>query len=526
MPTLPDSRALGPRPIPQSRRPIRDVPGADLAARAAIQSARSDQAAQQDLFQLGVRGLSAADELQRRRDRSEIARARSIFLAKKVELDHAFDRDHDYETFGKRYHDGIDKIRQEAAELVSSPNARGVFVDSVADDAARGLADIGKLAWSKEKDFGKAGVLEALDANLNASLAAKNDVDRVSIFEATQAELSSAVGRGYLTQVEGVTQSRKFAEDYGTRFLETLSPEAQLKALGPDPKSKTGSFVDFIPSDKRRAYYEKAQTNALTLYERRIRIADREAQRASDDLERRFALAGSHEDKEAALEEAESFRLVDPKALKRMRDGLESYGTGIKTDPFVKRFVFEQIRRGDVVSIDQLSAAAGSLGDTDYDDAQKLIVAMRDDNFVANTPRFRAAVQLLKSSLGVPEAGFTIMDTQARIAMDAFESARFELLDQALRAWDAGDVPSDPNRPGKKPSGVPEFDPVKTVREMISDERESKRVETQRALAQEVDQLEADLRGLPGRAELSDGERRKERTRIERRIKELRERLP
>lgn len=94
-------------------------------------------------------------------DRFEYERAKAHFLTASIEAESALDEDDDFQTYEQRYGTRINQARAEALNLISDPRLRERFQLDSDVMVARGMAGVTAKRRAKEKDFGRATLLNS-----------------------------------------------------------------------------------------------------------------------------------------------------------------------------------------------------------------------------------------------------------------------------------------------------------------------------------------------------------------------------
>jgi soluble lytic murein transglycosylase len=221
---------LGQRAVP---RPTRNITTYDagIGARAQGRAAQELNAGAQDLARGVGDAAQAAYNAEERRADVSLAEAKTQFLKDQIAIEAGFDKDQDWQTYGKRYDDQVKKARAAAAQKIADPRRRKAFELDADVDVARGSASIASKARVKEVEGGRAGVFGQIDSNLEAAVKTQDPQARTRIVEATLASIKAAEKAGYLTPTEGLNHWNSFRSKYAEVYIKTLPDEEQLGLL-------------------------------------------------------------------------------------------------------------------------------------------------------------------------------------------------------------------------------------------------------------------------------------------------------
>ncbi|MBP5059139.1 hypothetical protein HUS95_28945 [Pseudomonas chlororaphis] len=249
MPVLPSIDA--PLPVAQSGRRIVAYDG----TREAEANAKLGQT-------IGGAITGLADQAIEKRDRYNSALAKSSFLKAQIDLENELDQDQDYATYEKRYTERMNKARDQAAGLITSPGERALFQQDLDLNIQRGLGNVMQKAKNKEKDVGRGALLDTIATNRETALRSTDEATRASVIQSTTDAINGAMDRGYLTAQEAVKMRQGATEDYALASVQMLDPSGRLAAL-----SKSG-IADLIPTDKRAELKMQAE-NQIEMEQRR-----------------------------------------------------------------------------------------------------------------------------------------------------------------------------------------------------------------------------------------------------------------
>lgn len=207
------------------------------------------------------------ERVQEREDKLNYARAKTEYLKQKIQIESEFDNDNDYATFGDRYKEKITKARSGAANLIRNPTMRESFQLDTDVDIEQGLAVVGKKAFAREADNGRANLTSLLDENQKLILSTKDPLARESAYKNVSASIDTAVENNYLDREAGANLKRKFAEESALGEFTSQTAQSQLDMI-----KNNHPALAFIPADKRKQLEERAASAILsqTFMQKRI----------------------------------------------------------------------------------------------------------------------------------------------------------------------------------------------------------------------------------------------------------------
>jgi len=164
-------------------------------------------------------------------DKLEIARARSDFLTKKVNLDSQFSTDTDHETLPDRYTSNLDVARREASAHIKKPRTRELFDLSVADDVARGTAGAKSTAQTLWKDATITDTGTRLEAVREAALKSTDPVERARLVQSGNDLITSLSEKGVYSKENAAKVRQEWTTKYAAGAIALLPPEDRVKAL-------------------------------------------------------------------------------------------------------------------------------------------------------------------------------------------------------------------------------------------------------------------------------------------------------
>lgn len=233
---LPGVDALGARPTPQPGRGYAGGGGQGyqpVAPTGDRQLASAYEGMGEAVYRGGGVLADSALKAKEKEDRYQEAAAHSAFLRKKVELDNSFDDDPDYETYGKRYEEGIKRAREDAAAMIKDPDRRAMFDLKAGDASVLGMEQIGKKAKAKEKDAGQGYLLDTINGNLDAAMRTPDEKTREQLLDSINSSIVAAREKGHIDRLKEAELRQKYGQEFAERSLRALPPEEQLKRLLP-----------------------------------------------------------------------------------------------------------------------------------------------------------------------------------------------------------------------------------------------------------------------------------------------------
>lgn len=247
---LPSAQDLG-REIPTSNR---SIVTADMGRVARATSNAGEQLA------------AFGEQTKKKKDRFELARAKSYWLNEQIKANSEFENDEDYTTMGQRYGDRLLEAKKNALGMVNDPELQQEFELDLGNDYERGLAGVKQLATKREREFGRATYEGTTEENKQLLLQAPDEPTRMSIINSQQQLTQSARDRQYLSPEEFQREGRKFVEDYATLRGATevqADPKGALKLLKPID-GKTGASVSDLSQTVASKYKGVSPTYLTT----------------------------------------------------------------------------------------------------------------------------------------------------------------------------------------------------------------------------------------------------------------------
>lgn len=481
MAKLPTVENFGARPTPTSPRTV--IPfRSGIAESAAVGQIRQLGQAQQETFEtVGklAKGFAKAErdeaiKRQKAQDTLAVTRAKSRHLAADLATREALANDPDFATHENRYNAAMDKAGKEIEETFGArDDLKALYQASVVDSRTRGIITVRSAARKKSEDAGRADLGEQLDINKGLFISGATPNERAEVILMSKRAIISAQEAGYITAEKAGEMGRTTAVDYAQGFLTTQPPEVQMRMTGgdkpvPDFTSVTKTSIDFLSAEQREKIYESARKEIIAEESRRIRLEDRafkfeerEAKRVNDEFRRFFSEADTVDDKERVYDAAVENRTVSSETIERMREGLKKYGSGILSDPQTVRDTWTGITTGGLTEFRDIPDA---VDDEDRKAMERAIVTRRSSLHFTRSNRWALGERRLRFALGIPDAGFAIMDSKARQAMARLGQALLQMQDAGLQAEKDGTVGQNPDRPGEG-----EFDPIEVAKTIIED---------------------------------------------------------
>lgn len=173
-----------------------------------------------------------------REDNLDLARARSNFLTKKIEIDSEFANDTNYMDLTQRYQARLKEVESESAGFITQPRKREIFSLSVADDVARGTAYSTQLARRHEADANIADANTRLQTIRDAALKTGDDVERGKLIETGKQILDGLQQRGFVSAEAARSTWQSFRQDYGAAWLKMQPVQRQLEITRDAPANE------------------------------------------------------------------------------------------------------------------------------------------------------------------------------------------------------------------------------------------------------------------------------------------------
>lgn len=259
--------------------------------------------------------------IQEREDRLGYIKARSEFNRQKVAADNAFMDDEDYKTFIPRYSEAMKSAREEAIRGIRNPDLRAEFEAESQVQLEQGLQRTAQLSWMKEKEYGRASLINVQSQNRESFLRAGDEASRAAIIQNDLEAINTAREVGYIGADDAEKLRIQRTEDLASAYIETKDPYEQLRLL----KEKKG-YADFIPADKRKAMEQRANAQ----------IASAEVRM---EKQRKVQLARAHVDALNTIEENGGLSGIDAATWFQFDDSqrksLIDYGNAIASGKYI-----------------------------------------------------------------------------------------------------------------------------------------------------------------------------------------------
>lgn len=244
MPRLPDSTALGQRPVPTSRRQV-------------VQD-QSGQIIGQGVSQLGENLQRIGAEFEDRQSTLEATQARSSLLVADIQTRQELQADPDWSTYEKRYRDKMSGAIESTAAGIKNIRARQMFQAQAQLDVARGSAAMAEEAQKKRVDLGHANTVTSLDALRMSALQAPDQGTRAAAVGAAQQMIDASVTNGDLSAEQGAMLKKSWTADYAEGAVKMLPFDQQIETL-----LQRGQVADFLQPDKRMELLDSAMRGKI-----------------------------------------------------------------------------------------------------------------------------------------------------------------------------------------------------------------------------------------------------------------------
>lgn len=182
------------------------------------------------LTALGNQLTAQGEQTEARADRFAYERAKAQVLTASIEAESALDSDNDFGTYEKRYAEQMAKVRTAALGQIQDPYLREIFDLETDTMAQRGVASVRAKSRAKERDFGRATLMEQLDANRRAALMA-GDADSRALLGNAGGLIAGAQEKGYLSAEEATANRMKFVQSYAVDRMQMRPVEEQIRLL-------------------------------------------------------------------------------------------------------------------------------------------------------------------------------------------------------------------------------------------------------------------------------------------------------
>jgi len=202
----------------------------------------------------------------------QIAKARAAFLTAKAKEDNAYDQDNDYSTMPTRYQENMNSALQSAGEMISSPQARNLFMTEAGVDIAQGTQRISGIARREEQTQNLAFIEESLTGLQEASMTG----DPTTAIQSARDLVGTAVARGDMDEDEAGRLMRTWSNQTLKTRIEAMEPERRLEELEKPwaDKIPTGLRVQLRNEADRELLDGKAMENVDSYFRQDMGYAE------------------------------------------------------------------------------------------------------------------------------------------------------------------------------------------------------------------------------------------------------------
>tara|TARA_R110000851_G_scaffold9579_1_gene35530 strand:- start:938 stop:2632 length:1695 start_codon:yes stop_codon:yes gene_type:complete len=215
---------------------------------------------------------------------------------------HAYDKDNEYTTIGSRSDESMLKARGEIGSNISDPTMRAEFDMRSELISARTRNHVTKVAWVKERDFGRSEI-DALSGDARKAALSGDAAGTLQLFEA---RLGSAVEQGYLTNQEATDHKTKMRDSVAIGRLNMMEPEDRITAL--DQPWAKNLDPDVIVKLRRDADAENIKVKAVSTVDALDMTAPRSENLAAidkiKDPKERAAAEGRYNEEKSQFDQA------------------------------------------------------------------------------------------------------------------------------------------------------------------------------------------------------------------------------
>lgn len=191
-----------------------------------------------------------------RETQSQIAQARTEFLARKAEQDRAYDQDDDHTTIARRYEESMREAAMTAGANISIGRARREFLNAVEVDLERGKQNMESLAHSKHRDQFRARTNEQLNSLQQVAING-DDADMAAANETMAQVMEAGVEAGFYTHEDAGKIRRAWRNNVSAERLRTMDAEQALAQLDLP-------WTQNLPPNVRREIREQAEQDRET----------------------------------------------------------------------------------------------------------------------------------------------------------------------------------------------------------------------------------------------------------------------
>jgi hypothetical protein len=170
----------------------------------------------------------------------EYSRAHSNYLVAETELRTSLAQDTDYTTLPKRYQDAATKLRDQSADLITSPNERGRFYQNTALSIAQGFEGMNGRATKMAADANGAWVSQTNNKLIDQAVATDDPIERTKYIDAAIGNINGRASRGEIGPTEALRAKQDFAHQYAIAdgiVRAQRDPEGVLNELRAAPGS-------------------------------------------------------------------------------------------------------------------------------------------------------------------------------------------------------------------------------------------------------------------------------------------------
>lgn len=240
-------------------------------------------------------------QVREKEDRFNYARAKSMLLQADTDLRKSLENDPDFSTYEKRYSEGMNKAKQEAAGLIRGGYDRQLFDLETNQDVLRGTSTVRDFAKKKESDWGRSTVDTDLE-RIRANAITADEATRSKAIDMAKDLIIGAQQRGYYSQEEATNVFQSWRNSAVEGYIEAQPAEKQIEIL-----TGKGNVSDYLQPDVKAKLLEHAKN-----VRNDVRVRG-ESQRQADAIGAKYA--GNWK---AAI--AEARKITDPE----VRDATES----------------------------------------------------------------------------------------------------------------------------------------------------------------------------------------------------------
>jgi hypothetical protein len=184
------------------------------------------------------------EELEQKRNRFALAKAKSSFLRADLEARAELEQDQDFTTHEQRYREKLGKARDAATDMIEDQEQRTFFGMEADLDLERGVAAVRQRARSIETDSAMADLSTMLDGNRAAALQAKDEPTRAAIIQNSMEAIAAAreqYGDSF-TELDATKLRQQWTHDYAEASI-AMMPASQRVAVLKNPKNTAAAFL-------------------------------------------------------------------------------------------------------------------------------------------------------------------------------------------------------------------------------------------------------------------------------------------